>query len=381
MPWPCTCAPPTAPRSGSTRAPDASARTCSGPSPTSARRAFWPARRAARASCSTRRRSSAASACGSARFPPARAAGTGMSSASGVSTPRPARQPMPRRSSSIHPEDQAKLNYVDSTARAGRYAQRYRVLHRDGTTRWIHSQWEVKNGPDGKPDRAIGIMMDDTEAYDSARALGDVSAQLKMAVDLGDIAIWRHDLRSQRIYYSDKAFELLQMTPRPEGMNIEEIRALIHPEDLPQVLASAEQALLTDQPTDMEARYRRMDGSYRYVMTRRRGRARRRGPAAGLRRRRARRDRNGRASASCRRAGASSRGRLAGRRRGPVDDGARSRGDRLEPADVRHLRSLHRAARARLHRVADTKRASRRPGPRRQRGAWLPRQRRRPVRA
>jgi hypothetical protein len=169
----------------------------------------------------------------------------------------------------IHPEDRAKMSYVDSTTRAGRYAQRYRVLHRDGTTRWIHSQWEVKNGPNGKPDRAIGIMMDDTEAYDSARALGDVSAQLKMAVDLGNIAIWRHDLRSQRMYYSDRAFELLQMAPRPEGMNIEEIRALIHPDDLPEVLASAEQALLTDQPTDMEARYRRMDGSYRYVMTRR----------------------------------------------------------------------------------------------------------------
>jgi hypothetical protein len=169
----------------------------------------------------------------------------------------------------IHPEDRARMNYIDSTVRAGRYAQRYRVIHRDGRTRWIHSQWEVKNGPNGQPDRAVGIMMDDTEAYDSARALGDVSAQLKMAVELGNIAIWRHDLRNQRMYYSDRAFELLQMPPRPEGLSIEEIRALIHPEDLPEVLASAEQALQSDQPTDMEARYRRRDGSYRYVMTRR----------------------------------------------------------------------------------------------------------------
>ena len=35
------------------------------------------------------------------------------------------------------------------------------------------------------------------------------------------------------------------------------------------MLASAEKALASDQPTDMEARYRRVDGSYRYVMTRR----------------------------------------------------------------------------------------------------------------
>ena len=43
---------------------------------------------------------------------------------------------------------------------------------------------------------AVGIMMDDTEVFDAARAFGDVNAQLKMAVELGKIAIWRHDLRT-----------------------------------------------------------------------------------------------------------------------------------------------------------------------------------------
>ena len=169
----------------------------------------------------------------------------------------------------IHPDDRARMSYAESTQRAGRYAQRYRVIHPSGKTRWIHSQWEVKNGPRGVPDRAIGIMMDDTEVFDVARALGDVNAQLKLAVELGQIAIWRHDLRTQRMYYSDRAFQLLQMEPRPEGISIEEVRAFIHPDDIALVLASAERALDSDQPTDMEARYRRLDGAYRYVMTRR----------------------------------------------------------------------------------------------------------------
>ena len=117
----------------------------------------------------------------------------------------------------IHPEDRARGVYPDSTRRAGRYAQRYRVIQRDGKTRWIHSQWEVKNGPRGVPDRALGVMMDDTEAYEAARTLSDVNAQLKLAVDLGKIAIWRRDLRTGRMHFSDLAFELLGMTPRPEG--------------------------------------------------------------------------------------------------------------------------------------------------------------------
>ncbi len=169
----------------------------------------------------------------------------------------------------IHPEDRARGVYPDSTRRAGRYAQRYRVIQRDGRTRWIHSQWEVKNGPRGVPDRALGVMMDDTEAYEAARALSDVNAQLKLAVDLGKIAIWRRDLGTGHMHLSDVAFELLGMAPRPEGLSLDEVRSLIHPDDLPLVAASVEQVLATDQPVDMEARYRRADGSWRYLLSRR----------------------------------------------------------------------------------------------------------------
>jgi PAS domain S-box-containing protein len=169
----------------------------------------------------------------------------------------------------IHPEDRAAMVYADSTRRAGRYSQRYRVIHPDGKMRWIHSQWEVKNGPRGVPDRAIGVMMDDTETYEAARALSEVNAQLKLAVDLGKIASWRRDLRTGRLQVSDVTFELLGMAPRPEGLSVDEVQSLVHPDDLPLVAASFEQVLATDQPVDLEARYRRADGSWRYLLSRR----------------------------------------------------------------------------------------------------------------
>jgi PAS domain S-box-containing protein len=168
----------------------------------------------------------------------------------------------------IHPQDRARMLYTESTRRAGRYAQRYRVVHPDGKTRWIHSQWEVKNGPRGVPNRAVGVMMDDTEAYDAARTLSDINAQLKMAVDLGGIAISRYDLRTRRMYYNDRALEFLGVAPRAEGLSLDEVRSFIHPDDLATVRESARQALSSRAPTDMEARYRRHDGSWRYVLTR-----------------------------------------------------------------------------------------------------------------
>jgi hypothetical protein len=90
----------------------------------------------------------------------------------------------------------------------------------------------VKNGPHGTPDRAVGIMMDDTEAYESARALVDVNAQLKLAVDLGQIAIWRHDLRTQRMHYSDRAFQTPAAGAAARGL-LDRGSALVHPSGRP----------------------------------------------------------------------------------------------------------------------------------------------------
>lgn len=95
------------------------------------------------------------------------------------------------------------------------------------------------------------------------------AAQLALAVELAQITVWRHDLRIDRMYYNARGFEVLGIPYRPEGLSIGEVRSHIHPDDLPAVLSAARQALHADTPTDMQARYRRSDGVWRYVLTRR----------------------------------------------------------------------------------------------------------------
>ncbi|HEY0858477.1 MAG TPA: PAS domain-containing protein [Albitalea sp.] len=169
----------------------------------------------------------------------------------------------------IHPDDRDAIRYEESTRAAGRYEARYRVLLPGGGVRRIHSQWEVKNSPAGVPERAVGIMVDDTQTYELAQAFNETSEQLRLAVDLGNIAIWRQDLRSNRFHYNYRAYQVLDLAPRPEGLSLDEVRSMIHPDDLPRVIAAASTALQSDRPVDMEARYRRADGSWRYVLTRR----------------------------------------------------------------------------------------------------------------
>jgi PAS domain S-box-containing protein len=169
----------------------------------------------------------------------------------------------------IHPDDLPRVDYPASTRKPGRYEARYRVMLPDGGVQRLHSQWEVKSSPQGQPERTVGIMVDDTETYELAQAFNDTSEQLRLAVDLGNIAIWRQDLRTNRFHYNYRAYQVLDIVPRPEGLSLDEVRALIHPDDLPRVIAAAGTALNADRPVDMEARYRRTDGSWRYVLTRR----------------------------------------------------------------------------------------------------------------
>ena len=113
----------------------------------------------------------------------------------------------------------------------------------DGVLRQVHSQWVVKAGASGVPERVLGILMDDTEAWQMARSHAETTEQLGLALELANIVVFRHDLKTDRVGISDKAFELLGL-PRPaDDLSAEQLRALVHPEDQADLRASLETAV------------------------------------------------------------------------------------------------------------------------------------------
>jgi PAS domain S-box-containing protein len=171
----------------------------------------------------------------------------------------------------VVPEDRAGMGdkFLGSMKSAGSYSHHFRVRGADGVLRRLHSQWTVSNGADGKPDRVIGVIVDDTEIWRLAQSVHEANAQLELALQLSGIAIWRQDLATNRLYYDDQAWRILGMTPRPEGISLEEVRAMIHPDDVPAVQQAMQRAANATGPTDMEARYRHADGRWLDVLTRR----------------------------------------------------------------------------------------------------------------
>ncbi|MDP3084102.1 MAG: PAS domain-containing protein [Rubrivivax sp.] len=166
-------------------------------------------------------------------------------------------------------EDGLGAIYADSLQQAGSYAARYRVRHGDGSFKRLQSQWRVVDGADGRPERAIGIVSDDTEVYRLAHQLEAANARLAMLVELCRVGIWRHDLASGLLTQHGHGLAFLGRPERPEGLSMAEVSGWVHADDLSAVQASARRTLTSGEPTDCNARYRHADGRWVHVLTRR----------------------------------------------------------------------------------------------------------------
>ena len=185
----------------------------------------------------------------------------------------PALQPPPFEQTMqlVHPHDRAGLieHHRRSMRKAGRYASHHRLLLPDGRQRDVHVLTEVRNGADGLPATMLGVLIDDTEGAERVRAQQSVSEELARALDLAMVSVWRIDLQRRRIHFNDIGYRITGVQATPDGMDLDRMRELAHPEDLPAVVRAAEQAMACDGVVDVDARYRNADGSWRHLLTRR----------------------------------------------------------------------------------------------------------------
>ena len=185
----------------------------------------------------------------------------------------PALQPPPFEQAvlQVHPLDRERLieHHRRSIVQAGRYEVRYRLAPADGPPRDVQALTEVRNGADGMPATLLGVLIDDTEGAQRVRAQQSVSAELARALELAKVSVWRVDLQRRRMVFNDIGYVFNGVVPTPDGMALDEVRALAHPDDRGPIIDAAARAVASDTVIDVEARYRNPDGSYRHLLTRR----------------------------------------------------------------------------------------------------------------
>jgi PAS domain S-box-containing protein len=78
--------------------------------------------------------------------------------------------------------------------------------------------------------------------------------------------VWTSDASGAANYFNWRWFEYTGMTPEEAGPNA--WRLIVHPDDLPAVMARREQTLKSGETFETEYRFRRADGSYRWHLGR-----------------------------------------------------------------------------------------------------------------
>ncbi|MCO5125096.1 MAG: PAS domain-containing protein [Rhizobacter sp.] len=174
-------------------------------------------------------------------------------------------------SARMHPEDRERViaGHMQFIKQAGRYETRFRILLPNGDLRYVHSLSEVSNGADGAPQFMTSVLIDDTEEVLRQQAAGRENAHLATTLEMTGLSAWRLDPAANRIDFNDAGYRAMSMAPPAQGMSIDEIRAMAHPDDREGLAAAADAALASDAPVDFRARYINPDGSYRTLITRR----------------------------------------------------------------------------------------------------------------
>jgi PAS domain S-box-containing protein len=164
----------------------------------------------------------------------------------------------------VHPDDLPEVRRLARRAieTGGLLEAEYRLLHADGTWRWVNVRAVTQSGPAGKVTRLVGTMRD-------ISPLHEARAQLDLALWAADIAFWRVDLDSARYETSYAWASQLGYSPGEAPATRAEWAELIHPDDRARVLAHVRDVdERRIERYDAEFRLRHRDGSYRWFLSR-----------------------------------------------------------------------------------------------------------------
>lgn len=93
-----------------------------------------------------------------------------------------------------------------------------------------------------------------------------ISAErLKLATSVAGVGIWEYDPRTRRIMCDDQMHELYGLQPSEETGYVDAWKALVHPDDLPDLLEHVFRVLAGEDVYDAEYRIIRPDGEVRYI--------------------------------------------------------------------------------------------------------------------
>jgi PAS domain S-box-containing protein len=164
----------------------------------------------------------------------------------------------------IHPDDLPDIMSRREAARSGIkvYDFTARAQRADGAWRWLHARLNPRFDESGKAAGFVGMALDVTEAKQAEASLRESEARFRAMADSAPAPVWVTS--ESGLEFVNKAFE--EYAGMPAGkLTGEAWIAMIHTDDLPEVLRRRTVAWETGGPYHYEARFRRADGEERWM--------------------------------------------------------------------------------------------------------------------
>jgi PAS domain S-box-containing protein len=162
----------------------------------------------------------------------------------------------------VHPEDRQRVAEAVAHSQASHapYTAEFRVLHEDGTVRWVSACGEFQYSNKGDAVRMLGVAVDITEHRRVQESLMASQAKFAKAFRASPVAITLTSALDHRYIEVNETFERATGWSRDEviGRTPFEINSWVDPSQREQL---ANNILEQKSFRDVEVRYRRKDGS------------------------------------------------------------------------------------------------------------------------
>ncbi|HJZ48749.1 MAG TPA: PAS domain S-box protein [Roseiflexaceae bacterium] len=168
----------------------------------------------------------------------------------------------------VHPDDREQAAAQAATTFASKRPgiNQFRWIARDGRVLWVETHSTAILDGAGRPVGMRGVTMDITKRKLAEEAIKQSEQRYRELADAMPLVVWTAKPNGFIDYYNQRWFDYTGLTyEQSHGWGWQPV---IHPDDLPNTIVHWSQAVNTGQPYEIEYRWRRTDGVYRWQLGR-----------------------------------------------------------------------------------------------------------------
>lgn len=171
----------------------------------------------------------------------------------------------------IHRADIERVRHMLVEHLAGRaesFDCEYRVRSQERTWRWVSVRGRViaRDEASGRATRMVGISSNITERKAAEERAVEQANLLSLAQSGAGAGAWNYDFSTRLLTLEPRAIELLGFpSAHPGVLGLEELRAIIHPDDHGPITAKFQEVLAAEGNFEIEYRVRLDDGRIRWI--------------------------------------------------------------------------------------------------------------------